>query len=158
MRLLGIDPGSYICGYGVLEAKRTGFSVIECGCIRASAKEDIGSRLHTIYTDVLSVIDLYAPEELILEEAFFAKNPKSALVLGQVRGVVILAAATRKVHMVEISAKQVKKRITGNGNADKIVVQEMLRHRLNLSAASIPLDASDALAIALAHGQEVHYV
>jgi crossover junction endodeoxyribonuclease RuvC len=158
MILLGIDPASYTCGYGVLEARARGFRVVECGCIRAGRKEGIAERLHTIYNDVLALLKIHVPEELILEEIFFAKNPKSSLVLGEVRGVVILAAAVKQVPVVEISAKLVKKRITGNGNASKEKVQEMLRHRLNLEPAIFPLDASDALAIALAHGQEIHYV
>ena len=158
MILLGVDPGSRVTGYGILETKERGFRVVEYGCIKAPAKAEIGQRLHTIYRDLEVIISQYTPEELVLEEAFFAKNAKSALVLGQVRGVVMLAASQKNIHVVEISAKLVKKRITGNGNASKEQVRDMVCQRLRLEDSPRVLDASDALAIALAHGQEIHYV
>ena len=166
MRVLGIDPGLAICGYGVLEQKNKSRSqpceLIEVGVIKTPAEESLPKRLHTIYTEVKGLIREFNPDALAVEELFFNKNTKTAMAVSQARGVVLLAgavsetAATTKQTQKELIIKsytplQIKQRITGYGRAKKPQIQAMMKRLLNLKEVPKPDDAADALAVALCY-------
>lgn len=151
MRILGVDPGSLAVGFGVLEEQAAGCRVLRYGCLRISSKEAFPDRLKRIYDHISGIIELYRPEAFAIEDLFYAKNAKSALKMGHARGVAILAAVNHQIPTSEYSPKEVKQSITGNGAASKEQVQSMLQTLLNLDVLPEPLDASDALAVALCH-------
>ncbi len=150
MRVLGVDPGSYRTGYGVVECQRDHFLYITSGIIHG--KGTIEERLREIYEDLCSIIEEYSPQALALESPFVARNVKSALRLGQVQGVVLLAASSSALPSFQYSPMEVKVALTGYGRAPKEQVREMVRRLLGLKD-ELFLDASDALAVALCHIQ-----
>ena len=121
------------------------------GIIATNTKDSVPERIFTIFTDVCYLIEKYNPNIFSIEDVFYSRNFKSAMLLGQARGAAILAASKYKISIFEYSAKKVKQSITGNGNADKTQVQYMVSKILNIKNNSIPLDASDALAIGICH-------
>ncbi|MCP5160299.1 MAG: crossover junction endodeoxyribonuclease RuvC [Hahellaceae bacterium] len=147
--ILGIDPGSRITGFGVILFERSKAQYIASGCIRVK-EGSLASRLEQIYAGVSEVIDTWKPTEFAIEEVFLARNPDSALKLGQARGVAIVAAANKGLDVAEYSARKVKQSVVGNGAADKSQVQHMVQSILALPAKP-QADAADALAIALCH-------
>ncbi len=159
MRILGIDPGSRLLGYGCIERLGSSLSVLEHGTIRLFHKEyrDIPvdettpSRLKEIYQELTQVIQRFKPQAIAVEKVFFAKNAMSALKLGQARGVVLLCGAMNDLEIYEYSVTEVKSIITGHGRADKEQVSKMLQLFLGKQAFATA-DASDALALAVAHG------
>ena len=151
MIILGIDPGLITTGYGIISIVRNNPKLIDYGTITPNPKENISNRLFTIFSDVCELIDKHNPNIFSIEEVFYSKNFKSALMLGHARGSAMLAAAKYNLSTFEYSAKKVKQSITGNGNADKTQLQYMIKQILNLKVAPVPLDASDALGIALCH-------
>lgn len=146
--ILGIDPGSRITGYGVIQSEGTQYRYIASGCIRIQP-ESIGARLQTIFLGVREIIQRYAPHESAIEQVFMHKNPSSALKLGQARGAAIVALSDTMT-VAEYSARQIKQAIVGYGAAKKEQVQHMVKVLLNLSTTP-QADAADALAIALCH-------
>lgn len=156
MRILGIDPGLRCTGYGVIDVagRRTG--VVQCGTIRTNADHSFARRLQTIYDDISDIIREYEPDEFAIEEAFYSKNAKTALQLGHVRGVAMLAAVHTDLPVSEYSAKKIKMAITGRGGASKEQVQFMVTRMLGLKEPPKPMDVSDALACALCHQQQIH--
>ncbi|MGZ8227476.1 MAG: crossover junction endodeoxyribonuclease RuvC [Methylococcaceae bacterium] len=152
MRILGIDPGSRLTGYGIIEKSAIGFSYIASGCIRISA-DYFPDRLKQIFDGVLQVVDIYHPEEMAIEQVFMHKNADSALKLGHARGAAICAVQTTGLPVFEYAARQVKQAVAGKGNADKLQVQHMVKILLNVQG-QLQIDASDALAIAISHA---HY-
>ena len=151
MIIIGIDPGLVNTGYGIISIQRNNPSIIDFGIIQPNSKEVISKRLFTIFSDVSEFIELYKPDVFSIEEVFYSKNFKSALMLGHARGSAILAAAKYNLPVFEYSAKKVKQSITGNGNADKTQLQYMIKQIFKLKQIPSPLDASDALGIALCH-------
>lgn len=151
MRVLGIDPGSETTGWGVIETEGRKLRLVEFGVVRASTRESFPERLLKIFTGVEEIIARYKPDACSVEEAFYAANVKTALKLGQVRGVVLLAAARARVEVNEYSPRLVKQTVVGYGNAEKHQVQEMVRVLLALSKVPEPHDAADALANAICH-------
>lgn len=151
MRVLGIDPGSETTGWGVVEGDARRYSLVEFGTVKASPRERFSARLLKISVGVESLIERFAPDVCAVEEAFFAVNPKTALKLGHVRGVVLLAAERAGVELAEYAPRLVKQTVVGYGAAEKQQVQEMVRVLLKLRAAPSPFDASDALAVAITH-------
>ena len=147
--ILGIDPGSRITGYGVIRQRGGKFEYIASGCIRV-AGDDLASRLKQIYDGVSEIILQYKPNQFAIEQVFMAKNPDSALKLGQARGAAIVAATQQNLPVAEYSARQIKQSVVGKGSADKTQVQHMVMHLLKLSA-SPQADAADALAVSLCH-------
>ena len=150
-RVLGIDPGSRRTGYGVIETDLRGRApvYVASGCIRAE-RGPLPERLAEIYRGVLALIEQHQPGEVAIEQVFMARNPQSALTLGQARGVAIAAVVARELAVSEYAARQVKLAVVGTGRASKEQVQHMVRELLSLSG--IPqADAADALAIALCH-------
>ncbi len=151
MRVLGVDPGSVTLGYGVLDVKGDTYEVVDFGCLRLSSKESFPGRLKKIYEEVSRVIERYQPDEFAIEDLFFAHNAKAALKMGHARGVAILAAVNHALPTSEYSPREIKQSVVGNGAASKQQVQSMVCHLLHLAEAPEPLDASDALAVALCH-------
>lgn len=151
MRVLGIDPGSETTGWGVVEGEARRYRLIEYGTIKAPPREQFSTRLLKIYAGIEEVIARLKPDACSVEEAFYATNVKVALKLGQVRGVVLLAAEQAKLEIHEYSPRLVKQTVVGYGNAEKHQVQEMVRVLLSLRSVPEPHDASDALALAICH-------
>ncbi|HKS29149.1 MAG TPA: crossover junction endodeoxyribonuclease RuvC [Pyrinomonadaceae bacterium] len=151
MRVLGIDPGSETTGWGVVEAEGRKLKLVEFGVVRASARENFPARLLKISNGIEEIIARLRPDACSVEEAFYAANVKTALKLGQVRGVVLVAAERARVEVNEYSPRLVKQTVVGYGNAEKHQVQEMVRVLLALQSVPEPHDAADALANAICH-------
>lgn len=149
MLIIGIDPGSRITGYGVISFKGQKLRYLDSGCI-LTGRGLLPTRLKFIYAGVSEIINQFHPDFFAIEKVFMAKNPDSALKLGQARGVAIVAAVNQNLTVFEYAARLVKQTIVGNGAAEKKQVQHMVRSLLNLSA-TLQADASDALAIAITH-------
>ncbi len=149
--ILGIDPGSRFTGYGVIKQQGRTFTYLGSGCIKAlSQGEDLGSRLQTIFCGVSEIIMQFKPDMFAIEQVFMAKNPDSALKLGQARGAAIVAATNNDLIIAEYSARQIKQAVVGTGGADKSQVQHMVKTILQLPGTP-QADAADALAVALCH-------
>jgi len=149
-RTLGIDPGSRITGFGVLERNGSALRHIYSGYVRVSAWPSLPVRLQKIYQAIRQVIEIHRPTEAAIEKVFFSKNVQSALILGQVRGVALLAAIESGLELFEYSPLEIKKAVTGYGRAEKSQVQKMIQHLLDIT--DIPnQDVSDALAAAICH-------
>ena len=151
MIIIGIDPGLVKTGYGIVSIKNERPELIDFGIISPNPNDTISNRIFTIFSDIEQLINTYSPSVFSIEDIFYSRNFKSAMLLGQARGAAVLAAAKYKLPIFEYSAKKVKQSITGNGNADKTQVQYMITKILNIKTTSMPLDASDALGIALCH-------
>jgi crossover junction endodeoxyribonuclease RuvC len=152
MRVLGIDCGGEYTGYGVVEMNSGGHLVcLTCGAIKLSPREPLPRRLARIYDELEDLIVRHQPNEVAIEGIFYALNVKSALKLGQVRGVAMLAAAAAGLEVAEYSPLTIKASVVGYGRAEKQQVQHMVTRLLSLSELPDPMDASDALAIAICH-------
>ncbi len=151
MRILGIDPGVAIVGFGVLDYVATKLTPVQYGCITTEANSDPALRLQQIYHTTLQLIDRYEPQAMAIEKLFFNRNVTTALAVGQARGVLLLAAKERGLAIAEYTPLQVKQAIVGYGQAEKKQVQEMVRMFLRLKDIPKPDDAADALAIAICH-------
>lgn len=150
MRVLGIDPGSRITGFGVVQVLRNGrLQYVASGCIRLPAGS-LADRLKAVYDGVSEIISTYQPTVFAAERVFMARNADSALKLGQARGVAVLAGANRGLLVSEYSAREIKRAVVGKGGAEKPQVQHMVRALLGLDRAP-PADAADALACAICH-------
>lgn len=154
--IMGIDPGTRIMGYGLLGIAGRKPEVIVMGVIKLDKLESHYMRLHRIYERVLGLVAQYLPDEVALEAPFFGKNVQSMLKLGRAQGVAMAACLARDVPIAEYAPRLIKMAVTGNGQASKEQVANMLRHLLGLSADQMPdfLDATDALAVALTHFYE----
>lgn len=151
MRVLGIDPGSETTGWGVVEGDARRYSLVEYGTLKAPARERFAARLLKISTGIEELIARFQPDVCAIEEAFFAVNVKTALKLGHVRGVALLAAERAGVEIAEYAPRLIKLSVVGYGAAEKHQVQEMVRILLRLADTPQPHDAADALAIAVCH-------
>ncbi len=150
MRILGIDPGTGITGYGIIEHRGNRLLHIDNGAIYTHSTETLSLRLKTIYDQLLRIISEYAPQAVAVEQIFVAKNALSALKLGHARGAALLAGVSSQLPVFEYSALQVKSAVVGHGKADKRQVQEMVRILMKLPQIAQE-DASDALAVAICH-------
>ncbi|HZD39116.1 MAG TPA: crossover junction endodeoxyribonuclease RuvC [Terriglobales bacterium] len=150
MRIIGIDPGTVITGWGVVEAIGSTLNHVAHGTIATAGGREQGMRLSRIYRDVEAVIETYRPAGISIERVFFARNAQSALKLGQARGVVLLAAALHQAAVYEYAAAEIKSAVVGYGQATKEQVQMMVASLLRLPQRP-PLDAADALAAAICH-------
>ena len=148
---LGIDPGTAIVGYAVVMARGSDLQMLVCDVITTPAKMPLAERLQIIYTGLSTIVATYQPQEAAMEELFFAKNARTAMTVGQARGVAMLALANGGLSIAEYTPKQVKQAVTGYGSADKHQVGEMVRILLKLSAIPKPDDAADAAAVAICH-------
>ena len=149
MKILGLDPGLRVTGYGVIEKVGSTLTYITCGCIK-SPDGELPDRLKNILNSVQEVISRYAPVEVAVEKVFVNINPQSTLLLGQARGAAICAAVAQNLPVSEYTALQVKQAVVGNGHATKEQVQEMVKRLLKLSGYP-SADAADALACAICH-------
>ncbi len=151
MRIIGIDPGTAIVGYGVLDYIGNKFSVVAYGAITTAATSPMSDRLKTIYRELNSVIKQYAPAHIAVEELFYNTNAKTVISVGQARGIILLAGAEAELEVAEYTPLQVKQAVVGYGRAEKKQVQEMIKILLKLEKVPKPDDVADALAIAICH-------
>ena len=150
LRILGVDPGLRITGFGLIEKTGTALTYLASGCIRTDAQAALPARLGTIHAGLREVVAQYQPDQAVIEIVFVNVNPQSTLLLGQARGAAITALVSSGLEVAEYTALQVKQAVVGNGHADKKQVQHMVRCLLSLNGDPSP-DAADALACAIAH-------
>ena len=156
MRILGIDPGTAVMGYGVIESGDDEAALIDCGALDCSKRSSMGERLNFLYNELGKIISRYQPEAVAIEQPFVAKNVRSALAIGKAQAVAMLAAANKGIPSYEYTPTQVKQRVADYGASSKEQIQEMVRLQLGLSEVPQSSDAADALAVALCHWREVH--
>jgi crossover junction endodeoxyribonuclease RuvC len=147
--IIGIDPGSHVCGYGILQLENNRIVAAGCDVIKIDSTLDLAERLAVIYSEIDQIIDEYKPDIAAVETIFYGKNIKSAFTLGHARGAILLALAQRKIKIVEYSPREVKKSVVGNGNASKEQVEYMVKKILKIDIKPETQDATDALANAL---------
>lgn len=155
MRILGIDPGTGILGFGVVDVVRGQAVLVDAGVIRTPVHEDDSVRLLTIYDELTEIIKSTKPEQMSVEKLFFARNVTTAMTVAQARGVVLLCGMQAGLKIAEYTPMQIKQAITSYGKADKKQVQEMVRVILKLKEIPRPDDAADALAAAITHSMTV---
>ena len=155
MRIIGIDPGTGILGFGVIEVGQAGVQMVDAGVIRTPVKEDDAVRLETIYHELTDIIVSSKPDVMSVEKLFFSRNVTTAMTVSQARGVVLLCARLAGLPIYEYTPMQIKQSVTGYGKADKKQMQEMVRMLLKLKEIPKPDDAADALAAALTHASTI---
>lgn len=153
MRILGIDPGFAIVGFGVIESERNQQSLIRCGVITTPAHTQLSYRLNSIYMDLRDIIERFQPDAIAVEELFFNTNITTGISVAQARGVILLACYQSGVPVFEYTPLQVKQAVVGYGKAEKKQVMDMVKRILHLQEIPRPDDAADAVAIALCHAR-----
>ncbi|MBQ3503592.1 MAG: crossover junction endodeoxyribonuclease RuvC [Oscillospiraceae bacterium] len=153
MRILGIDPGYGITGFGLVEAQRGQYRLLNCGAITTPPNTDFSWRLEVIYNDMVELLRVSHPDVVAIEELFFGQNVTTGIGVAQSRGVILLAIRQAGLEVCSYKPMQVKQSVVGYGNATKHQVQDMTRRLLKLSAMPKPDDAADAIAIALCHAR-----
>ena len=149
MIALGIDPGTAICGFGVVDLTAGRLRLVDAGVVRTISNAPDGDRLQELHAALVSLIEQHRPERVAIERLFFQRNVQTAMVVGQARGIALLAAAGARVPIDEPTPKEVKQAVCGNGAADKRQVATMVERLLGVSLAGVPDDATDALAVAI---------
>lgn len=157
MRIIGIDPGTGILGFGVIDANRGKVQMVDAGVIRTPVKEDDAVRLQTIYEELTDIIVQTKPQIMSVERLFFSQNVTTAMTVSQARGVVLLCGQQNGLKLHEYTPQQIKVALTGQGRADKKQVQEMVRVMLGLKEVPKPDDCADALAAAITHSMTAHH-
>lgn len=155
MIIMGVDPGTAITGYGVLDYENNRFKVLDFGAIRTESKYPLAARLDILFEQLNSVLVKNSPDQFAMEELFFNKNTRTALAVGHARGVAMLAAARAGLDVYEYTPLQVKLAVVGEGKADKAQVQFMVRALLSLRENPRPDDVADALAVAICHAHRI---
>ena len=153
MRILGIDPGYGITGFGLVEAQRGQFQLLRCGAITTPAGMDFSARLEIIYEDMKELLEVAKPDVVAIEELFFGQNVTTGIGVAQSRGVILLAIRQAGLPVYQYKPMQVKQAVVGYGNATKHQVQDMTKRLLRLQSVPKPDDAADAIAIALCHAR-----
>ena len=153
MRILGIDPGYGITGFGLIDAQRGQFRLLRCGAITTPANTDFSWRLEVIYNDMTELLRVTQPDVVAIEELFFGQNVTTGIGVAQSRGVILLAIRQAGIPVYSYKPAQVKQSVVGYGNATKHQVQDMTRRLLRLDAMPKPDDAADAIALALCHAR-----
>jgi len=154
MRIIGIDPGLKATGYGVIECRPGMVSLLETGTIEPKTRQLIQDKLDKVYKNLNDLVTQYRPEVMVLEKLYsHYKHPTTACIMGHVRGVICLVCAKSGIELIEYSVKRIRKALTGNGNSSKLQVRGVVANILNVNEQKLTLDASDALALALAHAQ-----
>ena len=156
MRALGLDPGSAITGYGVVEGRGNRLRHIAHGVIRTSPSDTMPQRLQVLYHGTLELMQTYSPDAVAIERLFFKQNVSTGITVAQARGVLLLAAVQTSLPISEFSPTEMKVAVTGYGRADKMQLQEMVKRLLSLDAVPKPDDAADALALAICRIQIGH--
>ena len=154
-KILGVDPGTNILGYSVIELQSDGIIILDLGTIKLDKKSDHQTKLKEIFLQLQEIIETFLPEVMAIEAPFFGKNVQSMLKLGRAQGVAMAAAMTMGLEIAEYSPKRIKQSVTGNGNAAKEQVSAMLAQLLKRPMHNVSLDASDALATAYCHYLQV---
>ena len=158
MRILGIDPGTGILGFGIIDVtSQSKVNMVDAGVIRTPVKQPDSERLATIYEDLSGIIKQHSPEVMSVEKLFFAQNVTTAMSVSQARGVVLLCGEQNGMTLFEYTPLQIKLALTGYGRADKKQVQEMVRTILKLDVVPKPDDCADALAAAICHSMSANY-
>lgn len=151
MRIIGIDPGTGILGFGVIDYINNKLTMIDAGVIRTPAKQQDSIRLQTIFDELSNIIKENKPDIMVVEKLFFSQNVTTAMTVSQARGVVLLCGQQAKMDIFEYTPQQIKQSLTGYGRADKKQIQEMVKTMLRLSEVPKPDDCADALAAAITH-------
>lgn len=151
--ILGIDPGTIITGYGLIKVNNNGYEVLDYGCIKPPYNLKLSDRYLIIFEGILSLIEKFLPHGMVVETQYVHRNVQTAIKLGMARGVAIIAAKQRGVSVFEYAPSRAKLAVVGSGKASKEQVQSMVAALLNLKSLPTPLDASDALALAICHAQ-----
>lgn len=152
MRILGIDPGLGITGYGVIEVEGNKIKLVEAGIIRTPFNKKIELRLNTIYSQLRNIVEEYKPKFCILEELYsHYKHPTTSILMAHARGIICLLCSQKRINLLGYPAKTIKKAIVGNGNASKYQLQRMVQNILGLNKLPEPPDVSDALALGIGH-------
>lgn len=154
-RILGIDPGFGIIGYGLIEIQNNTEMFVDCGIIKTDPKRPLSERLLEIYDNICTLIESLKPNEVAIEELYFFRNVTTAIFVGEARGVIILAFEQNKIPIYEYTPMEVKMAVTGYGKATKRQVQEMVRVMMKMKNVPKPDDAADALAIAICHAHQI---
>ena len=153
MRVLGIDPGFALVGFGIVDSDGSNFKIVDFGVIETHKTESFSTRLAIIYKGMCDLIDTYKPDAIALEELFFFKNQKTVIPVAEARGVIVLAGIQKMGNMFEYTPLQIKQALTGNGRAEKKQIQYMVKSILGLDKIPKPDDAADAVAVAITHLQ-----
>ncbi len=157
-RVIGIDPGSICCGYGIVERdEKKNLRFIDAGIIRLPRNRALSERLRLLYKSLSELLEEFSPSEAAIEKVFFAKSINGALGLGHARGVVLLALAQRGIQIMEYSPNEVKKSVVGYGRAEKSQVQKMVKNILTIKNHNLQSDSADALAVAICHLNTVRF-
>jgi crossover junction endodeoxyribonuclease RuvC len=156
MRILGIDPGTVVMGYGVIESENDEVVLIDFGALVGPERSPIGERLSYLYNRLQEIIERHQPDAVVVEQPFIAKNVRSALAIGRAQAIALLAAAGRGIPTQEYTPAQIKQRVANYGASSKEQIQEMVRLQLGLAEVPQPNDAADALAVAICHLREIH--
>lgn len=155
MRIIGIDPGTGILGFGIIDASHGNSQLVDAGVIRTPAKENDAIRLETIFNELSTVISDNKPEIMVVEKLFFAQNVTTAMTVAQARGIILLLGRQFKLDIYEYTPLQIKQALTGYGRAEKRQIQEMVRVILKLKDIPKPDDCADALATAITHSMNM---
>jgi crossover junction endodeoxyribonuclease RuvC len=156
MIIMGIDPGTVVMGYGVIENKDSDVSLIKYGTINTKPRSPIGERLSYLYQSLMKIFQQYQPQEIAVEQPFFAKNARTAFTIGRAQAVAILAAANLNIPCFEYTPAEIKQRVASYGASSKEQIQQMVSLQLGMTQIPYPSDAADALAIAICHVQVKH--
>ena len=151
MRILGIDPGIERCGWGVVEEDQGKLKTLDCGCLLTSKKDDVSKRLEDLYNQLSNLLKKEKPDFVAIEDLFFNSNAKTAIIVGQARGVIMLSVQQASIPIYSYSPLQIKMSITGYGRAEKSQIQQMVKNVLHLAQIPKPDDVADALAVALTY-------
>ena len=156
MRILGIDPGTVVTGYGIVDSNDDDLILVDYGAIKPPRNLKVPERLGYIYSQLLEIVTRYKPDVVAVEEPFVAENIKSALAIGKAQAIAILAAVNNGISVYEYTPGKIKQQVTGYGGGNKEQVQEMVKLELKLADVPEPEDAADALAVAICHLHESH--
>ena len=156
MRILGIDPGTVVMGYGVIDSQADEMTLVCCNALTCSQRSPLGERLSYLYDKLSEVIVDYQPDVVAIEQPFFAKNVRTALAIGKAQAVAMLAASQKGIPVYEYTPAQIKRVVANYGASSKEQIQEMVKLQLGLTEIPQPNDAADALAVAICHLREMH--
>jgi len=156
MKILGIDPGTRVMGYGVIESDNDDIALIDFGALVVKERSPIGERLSYLYNELQEIIQRYKPDVVAVEQPFISKNVRSAMAIGRAQAIALLAASVKGIPTFEYTPAQIKQRVANYGASSKEQIQEMVKLQLGLSEVPEPNDAADALAVAICHLHEIH--
>jgi len=159
MRILGIDPGINVAGYGCVSFQNGKFKIHEAGVVKPKKSDDMSLRLKDLYENFTEILNDLTPDVVVVEEVFsHVRFPKTSIIMGHARGVLLLCAGLKNIEVISYSANKVKKSVTGNGHATKEQMQRMIMTLLNLKEVPKPHDVADALGVALCHARSINLI